>query len=161
MIPLATAVTPLPPPLTTSTSHSPRSRRMGPPKVRRDDGPGRGQLHHKRGNFFAVNRHMWGRVCDLGMNPAVAYLVLACGSDAANRFTNWSINAVETHTGISRGRAKTAVETLVRNQVVRRKKKGTLPRYQLAPFGSMACAEQDISRGPGLAPERPGDRGCR
>ena len=97
----------------------------------------REQHRRQGGNFFAVNQQTWGRVCDLGLNPAVAYLVLARGSDAANRFTNWSINAVETHTGISRGRAKAAVETLIRNRVVRlKKKKGTLPRYELAPWSA-------------------------
>lgn len=29
------------------------------------------------GHFFAVDRYVWGRVCAIGLNPAVGYLVLA------------------------------------------------------------------------------------
>ena len=32
------------------------------------------------GNFFAIDRHQWEGVCELGMNPALLYLVLARGS---------------------------------------------------------------------------------
>jgi hypothetical protein len=33
-----------------------------------------------QGDFFAVDRRTWARACDLGLNPAVAYLVLARGT---------------------------------------------------------------------------------
>jgi hypothetical protein len=38
-----------------------------------------------RGGFFAVDRRAWALVCGLGMNPAVAYLVLAHGTGGDNR----------------------------------------------------------------------------
>jgi len=39
--------------------------------------------------FFAVDRRAWARVCALGLNPAVAYLVVACGTGGDNRTTKW------------------------------------------------------------------------
>jgi hypothetical protein len=49
----------------------------------------------------------------LGLNPAVAYLVLARGSGADNRTTAWSVNAIEGYTGIGRPRAKKAIDALM------------------------------------------------
>ena len=42
------------------------------------------------GNFFRVDRRSWAAVCELGMSPAVAYLVLAQGTDGNNRLTKFS-----------------------------------------------------------------------
>ena len=66
-----------------------------------------------RGRFFAVDKRLCEQVCELGMNAAVAYLVLACGTDRNNRITEWSVHAIEKYTGISRARARAAVETLM------------------------------------------------
>jgi hypothetical protein len=71
-----------------------------------------------RGGFFAVDRETWAKVCALGMNPAVAYLVLARFSDKHNTDTRGSVHAVETHTQISRGRAKTAIDTLIEKRLI-------------------------------------------
>ena len=59
-----------------------------------------------RGGFFQIDRRTWARVCDLGMNPAAAYLVQASGTGGDNRTTSWSTNAIEKYTGISRGGQK-------------------------------------------------------
>jgi hypothetical protein len=84
--------------------------------------------------FFAVDVRTWPRVCGLGLNPAVAYLVLARGTGKSNRETAWSVQAIETHTGISRGRAHKAVSTLIEDGVVRKLRDGTRPRYELVPW---------------------------
>ncbi len=66
----------------------------------------------KRGDFFAVDRRAWAETCRLGLNPGVAYLVLARFSGRDQRTTKAGANAVETHTGIARARAKAAIRAL-------------------------------------------------
>ena len=61
--------------------------------------------------FFAVDKRSWVAACDLGMQAAVAYLVLATGTGRDNR-TSWSTNAIERCTGIGRKRAKAAIGKL-------------------------------------------------
>jgi hypothetical protein len=56
--------------------------------------------------FFAGDRRTWARVCGLGLNRAVAYLVLARGTGKSNRQTAWSVQAIETYTAISRVKRK-------------------------------------------------------
>jgi hypothetical protein len=65
------------------------------------------------GDFFAIDRRTWARVCGLGMNPAVAYLVLARFTGKTNRTTAASVHAIETYTSISRGRARVAIDKLI------------------------------------------------
>jgi hypothetical protein len=83
------------------------------------------------GEFFAIALDRWHDACALGMNAAVAYLVLARGSARDNVSTAWSVNAIETYTGISRGRARQAVERLVDGGLVRKVSEGLHPRYKL------------------------------
>ncbi|MHB2204911.1 hypothetical protein [Methylobacterium sp. CM6257] len=83
--------------------------------------------------FFAIDRRVWGRVCSLGMNPAVAYLMLARGTLADNRTTSWSTNALEGRTGISRPRAKDAIKTLVAAHLIEQRRGGSKPQYYLVP----------------------------
>jgi hypothetical protein len=67
-----------------------------------------------KGNFFAIDRRAWRRVCRLGMNAMVTYLVLARGTGWDNLTTGWSVHAVEKWSGISRARAREAHDALVR-----------------------------------------------
>lgn len=84
------------------------------------------------GEFFTVDRRSFAAACTLGLNPAVAYLVLARG--AGSRKTSlWSVNAVERYTGISRSKAKVAIETLRDNHIITFKKGGTSPTYGIVP----------------------------
>src|SRR3954469_2298709 len=88
-----------------------------------------------RGGFFAVDRRAWTYVCRLGMNPAIAYLVLARGTGGDNRTTKWSTNAIEQRTAISRSRAAGAIadleqaKAIVRDPASRRDH----PKYKIAP----------------------------
>lgn len=86
-----------------------------------------------RGGFFAVDRRAWDHVCTLGINASIAYLILARGTGGDNRTTKWSTNAIEQKTGISRGRAKIAIETLERTGLVHatRGEKKSRPAYKL------------------------------
>lgn len=68
--------------------------------------------------FFAVGKPQWAEACKLGLNPAVAYLVLACGSGRDNVTTRWSAEAVRTHTGMGWLRAKAALSELDAKQSI-------------------------------------------
>jgi len=85
------------------------------------------------GNFFRVDRRIWAAACELGMNPAVAYLVLAQGTNANNRSTRWSITSLKKHAGVTWERGKTAIEQLIESGLVRYAKEHTRPRprYEL------------------------------
>jgi hypothetical protein len=87
----------------------------------------------KADNFFRLDRRIWDAVCRLGMNPAVAYLVLAQGTDASNRFTKWSATSLKTYTGMGWERAKPAIEQLIAQGLLRYAKEHSRfkPRYDL------------------------------
>lgn len=84
-----------------------------------------------RGDFFAIPARNVARVCGLGMNPAVAYLVLARGTGRDNVTTSWSVQAIEKYTGIARSRAAQAVKVLRDSKIVTQTKGGTQPQYKL------------------------------
>jgi hypothetical protein len=88
----------------------------------------------KRHGFFAVDRRTWARVCGLGLNAAVVYLVLARGTGKSNRESAWSVLAIESYTGISRSRAHKAISALMADGVVRKLRDGTRPKYELKPW---------------------------
>jgi hypothetical protein len=81
--------------------------------------------------FFRIDRRTWAAVCDLGMNPAVAYLVLACGTGRDNRTTSWSAQAVAEYAGIAWLRGKPAIQDLCKAGFIQQTKTGTRPRYAL------------------------------
>jgi hypothetical protein len=83
--------------------------------------------------FFAVDRRAWAEACKLGLNAAVAYLVLARGSAADNRHTTWSVQAIESYTGISRGRAQEALRRLQHGKLIELLREGTRPKYRIVP----------------------------
>lgn len=114
----------------------------------------------KLGEFFAIDARTWAQVCALGMNPAVAYLVLACFSGRDNTHTNASVNAIEKHTGIARTRARDALQQLIDANLVRQTHGGTKPRYELAAFAELPGAmpspaeravHKQITEGKGVA----------
>jgi hypothetical protein len=90
------------------------------------------------GEFFAIDRRTWARVCALGLNPAVTYLVLARFTGRTNRTTAASVHAVETHTSISRGRARAAIDKLIAAGLATRYGDAARPRYDLLAFEEIA-----------------------
>jgi hypothetical protein len=56
------------------------------------------------------------------------------GTGKSNRETAWSVQAIETYTSISRGRAHEAVSVLIKDGVVRKLRGGTKPKYELVPW---------------------------
>jgi len=65
------------------------------------------------------------------MNMAIAYLVLCRGTGANNQTTSWSVNSIETHTGISRSRANAAIQKLIEYGFIEQTKSGKRPRYKI------------------------------
>lgn len=83
--------------------------------------------------FFAIDRRAWARVCALGLNPAVAYLVLACGTGGDNRTTRWSDQAVRKYTDLTRVRTDKAMATLLVSGLVRLEVGGSRPQFYIMP----------------------------
>ena len=77
-----------------------------------------------RGNFFQIDKRVWSVVCDIGLNAAISYLVLARFSQGNNATTAASIHAIESYTGISRGRAQVAMKRLKAHPVIRQDRGG-------------------------------------
>ena len=85
-----------------------------------------------QGNFFAIGADEFSKACELGLRPAVALLVLACGTQKDNSTTSWSAQAVFNHTGMAWRRAIDAIEELVKADLVSVIKTGKKPRYKLS-----------------------------
>src|ERR1035437_7713225 len=105
------------------------------------------------GNFFRVDRRSWAAVCELGMSPAVAYLVLAQGTDGNNRLTKWSVTSLKTHAGISWERGKPTIHQLIEVGFFRLAKghSRARPRYELSTWQEVllaraACADTHDQR---------------
>jgi len=83
--------------------------------------------------FFAIGLPEWRQACEIGLNPAVAFLVLACGTGRDNQTTSWSANSVQEYGGIRWERAKPAIEQLVKAGLVTLADTSTKarPRYKL------------------------------
>jgi hypothetical protein len=94
--------------------------------------------------FFAIDRRAWARVCGLGLNTAVAYLVVACGTGGDNRTTKWSDQAIRKYAGLSRGRTDKAMANLKASGLVREDEGGTRPRYYLMPAHEVPGCEGHV-----------------
>jgi hypothetical protein len=89
----------------------------------------------QKGHFFAIDRRSWAKACDCGMNAAVAYLVLACGTGGDNRKTSWSAQAIHNYTGMAWPKGKQAIRQLIQTGLVCHSKDHTKerPSYELIP----------------------------
>ncbi|KRB61373.1 hypothetical protein ASE04_21115 [Rhizobium sp. Root708] len=81
--------------------------------------------------FFAIDRNVWSRICDLGLNEAVCYVVIAAGAGRSHTVSNWSAEAIEKRTGMHHVRAKEAIGRLVEHDFMTVTPKGKLRRYDL------------------------------
>jgi hypothetical protein len=94
-----------------------------------------------KGGFFAVDSRTWTKVCQLGLNEPVSYLVQARGTGRDNRTTTWSVESIERYTGISRHRATAAVKKTQDAGLTRLLRGGTKPKYDLVPFNELPFAD--------------------
>ena len=84
--------------------------------------------------FLAVDVRRIQQACQLGLNPAVSYIVLAAGTGKDQSTTSWSVNAIEKYTSISRGRSQKASGILFVMGLIDQVEKGSKPRYKLKPW---------------------------
>lgn len=85
----------------------------------------------KTDGFFAIGPKEWAKACELGLNPAVALLVLARGSGRDNITTAWSAEAVANRTGMAWRRAKAAIAALEEAKLAVIAKTGARPVRKL------------------------------
>lgn len=84
-----------------------------------------------KGKFFAVGKPQWQIACGLGLRPAVALIVMACGSGHDNATTTWSRKAIEDHTGMTWRRAHDAQAALIDAGILTVLKGGARPVHKL------------------------------
>lgn len=84
-----------------------------------------------QGNFFAIGTKEFVHACSMGINSAVALLVMARGTGRDNATTAWSALSIFTYTGMARRRAQKAIESLVGAGLVEVLQAGKRPRYKL------------------------------
>src|SRR5262245_28374728 len=114
-----------------------------------DELAGQEKLTKKSPGFFAVDLGAFRCAAVGGLNSAVAYLVMARGTGRDNRTTQWSANAIEQRTGMSRPNAKKAVEDLDTRGISRKLRDGKHPVRELAlghqiPGGPFTIQEQEV-----------------
>lgn len=85
-----------------------------------------------RGDFFGVEVGTFQKVCALGdANVAAGYLILAAGTDAGNRVTSWSREAINKRTSLNWRKADAVVSTLLEKGFARWVRQGARPRLEL------------------------------
>jgi hypothetical protein len=87
----------------------------------------------KARGFFSIDRGAFRCAAIGGLNSAIAYLVMARGTGPDNRTTQWSVNAIEKYTGISRLNAKKAVADLLDRGIWKKTREGNHPIYEAVP----------------------------
>ena len=83
--------------------------------------------------FFSIDRGAFRCAAVGGLNSAIACLVMARGTGPDNRTTQWSVNAIEKYTGISRPNAKKAVQDLLDRGIWKKTREGNHPTYEAVP----------------------------
>lgn len=97
--------------------------------------------------FFAVGRNSFTAACKLGMNPACAFLVMACGTGKDNTTTRWSAEAVGNHAAIRWSTAKEAIEALCKASLVTKGGKPARPVYKLKKEGDSIWLPRSLVEG--------------
>jgi hypothetical protein len=83
--------------------------------------------------FFSIDRGAFRCAAAGGLNAALAYLIMARGTGRDNRTTQWSVNAIEKYTGISRPNAAKAVKDLLDRGIWIKTRDGKHPIYEAVP----------------------------
>ena len=79
------------------------------------------------------------------MNAAVAYLLHARGTGRDQRTTYWSVQALETYTGISRSRAQAAIKSLQGAGLTAQIHGGSRPRYEIMPWSAVVRRDPKLT----------------
>lgn len=108
-------------------------RAPAPPTTR----PRRERKNDGRGKFFAIDHRLWRKVCGLGMEAAIAYLVIASGTGGDQRTSSWSVNSIERRFNISRGRANKAILALRLSGLIDKSGTPRRPQYYIQPLSKV------------------------
>jgi hypothetical protein len=85
------------------------------------------------GEFFMIDARVIPPLCAGGINPALAYLTLACGTGRDNATTAWSATSLQKYVGIHHSRGKLALAELIGRRFIDQLAGGARPRYRLRP----------------------------
>ncbi|QXN62801.1 hypothetical protein [Serratia fonticola] len=85
----------------------------------------------KNDGIFIIDRSVFLSACDISLNAAVAYLIMARGSQGNNRTTKWSAKSVSQYAGITPMRAREAIGQLIDHGVVELTQPGARPQYKI------------------------------
>jgi len=88
----------------------------------------------KAGRFFAIDKRVFQQVMELGINPTVSYLVLACGTGADHKTTSWSAHAVFKKSGMSQSAAAEAIKLCREKRFLTKGGSRTRPQYKLSTY---------------------------
>lgn len=88
---------------------------------------------NKNDGFFSIDRGAFRCAAAGGLNSAIAHLILARGTGPDNVRTQWSVNAIEQRTGISRPNADKAVKDLLARGIWKKTRDGLHPIYEAVP----------------------------
>lgn len=97
--------------------------------------------------FFAIGRTTLIKACDLGINPACAFLVMASGTGKDNATTRWSAEAVGNHAAVRWTAAKEAIEALCKAGLMSKGGKPTRPVYKLKKEGELIWLPRTLVEG--------------
>jgi hypothetical protein len=86
--------------------------------------------------FFAINAQAIPPICALGINSAVAYVVLATGTGKDQSQTFWGVHAIEKYTAISRHRARAALDLLKAQKHIEPIVVNGRPGHRLTPIAA-------------------------
>jgi hypothetical protein len=99
--------------------------------------------------FFSIDRGTFRCAAVGGLNSAIAHIVMARGTGRDNCTTQWSVNAIERRTGISRLNADKAVKDLLARGIWKRTRDGRHPIYEAVsgneiPGGPFSAIENEV-----------------
>ncbi|MBS9781496.1 MAG: hypothetical protein KGV56_03285 [Gammaproteobacteria bacterium] len=81
--------------------------------------------------FFAVSKNDFLAAWELGLNPALAYLIIAQGTGGDHVTSAWSANAVAQRIGVDWSVANKAIKKLLDEGLMTNVSKNKKPRYKL------------------------------
>ena len=100
--------------------------------------------------FFAVGRDTFIKACAKGMNPAAAFLIIACGTGKDNITSRWSAEAVRNYAGVRWQSASEAIKELIAERLVEVKLAKTAkskPTYKMQCEGDRIWLPRSIVEG--------------
>lgn len=83
--------------------------------------------------FNGYDEDLFLKACELGLNEAISFIVLCCGTGGDKATTKWSAKAIETHGGMGRVNARKAIASLLKNEIIRLSElsKPNYPQYKI------------------------------